>query len=50
MSHDSQQHHDASAGGPMEQGSREATRAANMLVGIAVAVLLIALAVVVALA
>jgi hypothetical protein len=50
MSHDSQHHHDASSGGPMEQGSRESARAANLLVGITVAVLLIALAVVVALA
>jgi hypothetical protein len=50
MSHDSQHHHDASSGGPMELGSPESARAANLLVGITVAVLLIALAVVVALA
>ena len=50
MSHDSQHHDDAPSGGPMEQGSPEAARAANLLVGITVAVLLIALAVVVALA
>jgi len=49
MSHDPQHHH-ASSGRPMKQGSPESARAANLLVGIAVALLLIALAVVVALA
>jgi hypothetical protein len=50
MSHDSQHHHDASSGRPVEQDSPGAARAANLLVGTAVALLLIALAVVVALA
>jgi hypothetical protein len=50
MSHDSQHHDDAPLRRPMEQGSPESTRAANLLVGIAVALLLIALAVVVSLA
>jgi hypothetical protein len=50
MSHDSEHHRGAPSGRPVEQGSPEAARAANLLVGIAVALLLIALAVVVALA
>jgi hypothetical protein len=58
MSYDPQQHHDApgrapvrsSASPPVDQGSPEAARAANLLVGVTVVVLLIALAVVVMLA
>jgi hypothetical protein len=50
MTHDSQDHQDAPLGRPVEQGSPEAARAANLLVGTAMAVLLIALAAVVALA
>jgi hypothetical protein len=50
MSHDSEHHRGAPSGRPVEQGSPAAARAANLLVGIAVALLLIALAVVVALA
>jgi hypothetical protein len=44
MSHDAHHHHDAP---PIDQGS---SRAANLLVGVTVALLLIALAVVVSLA
>ena len=47
MPHDSHHHHDAPPAPPIEQGS---PRAANLLVGVTVALLLIALAVVVALA
>jgi hypothetical protein len=50
MSHDSQHHHDAPSGRPIDEGSPESARAANLVVGIAVALLLIALGVVVALA
>jgi hypothetical protein len=50
MSHDPQQQHDAPSGPPVDQGSPEAARAANLLVGVTVALLLIALAVVVMLA
>jgi hypothetical protein len=50
MSHDPQQQHDAPSGPPVDQGSPEAARAANLLVGVTVALLLIALAVVVVLA
>jgi hypothetical protein len=50
MSYDPQQQHDASAGPPLGQGPPGAARAANLLVGVTVAVLLIALAVVVMLA
>ena len=50
MSHDPQQQHDAASGPPVDQGPAGAARAANLLVGVTVAVLLIALAVVVMLA
>ena len=50
MSYDPQQQHDAPAGPPLAQGPPGAARAANLLVGVTVAVLLIALAVVVMLA
>jgi hypothetical protein len=50
MSYDPQQQHDAASGPPVDQGSAGAARAANLLVGVTVAVLLIALAVVVTLA
>jgi hypothetical protein len=50
MSHDPQQQHDAASGPPVDQGSPGAARAANLLVGVMVALLLIALAVVVMLA
>ena len=50
MSHNPQQHHDARSGPPVDQGSPEAARAANLLVGVTAALLLIALAVVVMLA
>jgi hypothetical protein len=49
-SHDPQQQHDAASGPPVDQGSPGAARAANLLVGVMVALLLIALAVVVMLA
>jgi hypothetical protein len=50
MSHDSHHHDDVQTSSPMDHGSPESARAANLLVGIAVALLLIVLAVVVALA
>ena len=50
MSYDPQQQHDAHAGPPLAQGPPGAARAANLLVGVTVVVLLIALAVVVMLA
>jgi hypothetical protein len=50
MSHDSHHHDDVPTSSPMDHGSPQSARAANLLVGIAVALLLIALAVVVALA
>jgi hypothetical protein len=50
MSYDPQQQQDAPSGPPVDQGPPEAARAANLLVGVTVAVLLIALAVVVTLA
>jgi hypothetical protein len=50
MSHDSHHHDDASTGPPIDQGSPGSTLAANLLVWIALALLLIGLAVVVALA
>ena len=50
MSHDPHHRHDAPSDPPMDQGSPGATRAANLLVGVTMALLLIALAVVVALA
>ena len=50
MSYDPQQQHDAASGRPLDHGSPGAARAANLLVGVTVAVLLIALAVVVMLA
>ena len=45
-----QQQHDAASGRPVDQGPPGAARAANLLVGVTVALLLIALAVVVMLA
>jgi hypothetical protein len=50
MSYDSPDGHDAPSGPTMDQGSPQAARAANLLVGATIALLLIALAVVVALA
>ena len=50
MSYDPQQRHDAASGPPLNQGPPEAARAANLLVGVTVVVLLSALAVVVMLA
>jgi hypothetical protein len=50
MSYDPQQQHDAASGPPVDRGPAGAARAANLLVGVTVAVLLIALAVVVMLA
>jgi hypothetical protein len=50
MSYDPPQQHDAASGPPVDQGPPGAARAANLLVGVTVAVLLIALAVVVTLA
>ena len=50
MSHDSHHHDDVQTSSPMDHGSPESARAANLLVGIAVALLLIVLAVVVVLA
>lgn len=50
MSYDSQQQHDAASGPPRDQGPPGAARAANLLVGVTVLALLIALAVVVMLA
>jgi hypothetical protein len=50
MSYDPQQQHDAASGPPLDQGPPGAARAANLLVGVTVALLLIALAVVVMLA
>jgi hypothetical protein len=49
MSHEPHHHHEAPSGPPMDH-STESARAANLVVGITVALLLIALAVVVALA
>jgi hypothetical protein len=49
MSYDSPDRHDAPSGPTMDQGSPQAARAANLLVGVTIALLLIALAVVVAL-
>ena len=50
MSYDPQQQHDAPAGPPVDRGPAGAAAAANLLVGVTVVVLLIALAVVVMLA
>ena len=50
MSHNPYRQDDAQSGPPMDQGSPGATRAANLLVGVTGALLLIALAVVVMLA
>ena len=50
MSHHSHHHDDVQTSPPTDHGSPESARAANLLVGIAVALLLIVLAVVVALA
>ncbi len=50
MSYDSQQQHDAASGPPLDQGLPGAARAANLLVGVTVVALLIALGVVVMLA
>ena len=50
MSYDPQQQHDAPTGLPLDQGPPGAARAANLLVGVTVVVLLIALGVVVMLA
>ena len=50
MSYDPQQQHDAPSGPPMDQGPPGRRAAANLLVGVTVALLLIALAVVVMLA
>ena len=50
MSYDPQQQHDGASGPPLDQGPHGAARAANLLVGVTVALLLIALAVVVMLA
>jgi hypothetical protein len=50
MSLDPHHHHDAPSGSRTDEGSPEAARAANLLVGVMVALLLIALGVVVALA
>jgi hypothetical protein len=50
MSHDPYRQDDAQSGPLMDQGSPGATRAANLLVGVTMALLLIALAVVVMLA
>jgi hypothetical protein len=50
MSHDPHHHHDGPSDPPMDQGSPGAARTANLLVGVTMALLLIALAVVVALA
>jgi hypothetical protein len=50
MSHGSHHHDDVQTSSPKYHGSPESARAANLLVGIAVALLLIVLAVVVALA
>jgi hypothetical protein len=49
MSHEPHHHHEAPSGPPMDH-STESARAANLVVGITVALLLIVLAVVVALA
>ena len=50
MSYDPQQQHDAASARPVDQGPPGAGRAANLLVGVTVVVLLLALAVVVMLA
>ena len=50
MSYDPQQQHDAASGPPVDQGLPGAARAANLLVGVTVITLLIALGVVVMLA
>jgi hypothetical protein len=50
MSYDPQQPYDAASGPPLDQGPPGAARAANLLVGVSVVLLLIALAVVVTLA
>jgi hypothetical protein len=50
MSYDPQQQHDAPAGPPVDQGPAGAAAAANLLVGVTVVALLIALGVVVMLA
>jgi hypothetical protein len=50
MSPDPYRQDDAQSGPPMDQGSPGATRAANLLVGVTMALLLVALAVVVMLA
>ena len=50
MSHDSHHHDDVPTSSSIDRGSPESARAANLLVGITVALLLIVLAVVVALA
>ena len=50
MLHDPHRQHDAPSGPPVDQGSTGAARAANLLVGVTMALLLIALAVVVMLA
>ncbi len=50
MSHDPHRQHDAPSGPPADQGSPGAARAANLLVWVTMALLLIALAVVVMLA
>ena len=50
MSHDSHHHDDVPTSLPMDHGSPQSARAANVVVGITVALLLIVLAVVVVLA
>jgi hypothetical protein len=50
MSLDPHHHHDAPSRRATDEGSPQATRAANLLVGVIMALLLIALGVVVALA
>jgi hypothetical protein len=50
MSHDSHHHDDVRSSSPTDHGLPQAARAANLLVGITVALLLIVLAVVVVLA